>query len=169
MSTESNWLKREDAICFEGRLSRLEWLNNNTPGGKDWMFHGILAKGLFEEARSCFVYGQFLATVLSGLAYVERTLAALFYASGRSDLERASLSALLKEAYAEGVIDSSEFQNLEEIREKRNSYAHFRRPLAKDSVEIRALLEDETPHKIIEQDATAVSAIALRLVAKNAI
>ena len=170
MATAANWLNNEDTRCFEERLSRLEWLSKNSPGGKYWIFPGgILAKGLFEEARFCFVYGQFLATILLGLAYIERTLAALLYGSGRSDLERASLSALLKVAYSEGVIESNEFQDMERIREERNSYAHFRKPLHKDSVDVRALREDETPYKIIEQDSTAVMATAVKLVAKNAV
>ncbi len=170
MSTAADWLKDEDFRCFKDRLSRLEWLSKNSPGGEFWIFPGgILAKSLFEETRYCFVYGQFLATILLGLAYIERTLAALFYGSGRSDLKRASLSALLKVAYSEGVIRSNEFEDMERIRKKRNSYAHFRKPLDKESVDVRALHEDEAPYKVIEQDSTAVMVTALKLVAKNAV
>ena len=50
---------------------------------------GMMAKYLFEETRYCFVYGQYLAVIsVLGMALVERTLAAEFYASGRDDLER---------------------------------------------------------------------------------
>lgn len=165
-----NWLNEEDSRCYEDRLSRLEWLANNVPGGEYWISPGgLLAKSLFEEARYCFVYGQFLATILLGLAYIERTLAALLYSSGRNDLERASFSTLLSTACDEKLITSSEFQDLERIRQRRNAYAHFRKPLHKDSVEIRAFRENEMPYNVIEQDATVVIAAAFDIVAKTTV
>ena len=170
MSTGAEWLSDEDSRCFEDRLSRLQWLIDNSPAGEYWTFPGgLLAKSLFEEARYCFVYAQFLATILLGLAYIERTLAALFYQAGRNDLERASFSTLLRKAQAEGLIGSSEFRDLERIRENRNAYAHFRRPGHADSMEARAILEDEAPYNVIEQDATAVIAATLNMVAKNTV
>ena len=45
-----------------------------------------MAKFLFEETRYCFAYGQYLAVIVLGVAFIERTLAAEFYASGRNDL-----------------------------------------------------------------------------------
>ena len=162
------WLIDEDSRCFKDRVSRLEWLIHNSPAGEYWTFPGgLLAKSLFEETRYCFVYAQYLATILLGLAYIERTLAALFYGAGRNDLERAGLSVLLGEAQADGMISGSEFQDLERVRENRNTYAHFRRPGHEDSVEARMILEDEAPYDIIEQDATAVIAVVLHILAKD--
>ena len=101
MSTGAKWLNDEGSRCFEDRLSRLEWLIDHSPAGEYWTFPGgLLAKRLFEETRYSFVYAQFLATILLGLAYIERTLAALFYGAGRNDLERAGLSVLLSTTVA---------------------------------------------------------------------
>ena len=170
VSTVEKWLIDEDSQCFEDRISRLEWLSDNAPAAEYWTFPGgLLAKSLFEEARYCFVYGQFLATIVLGLAYIERTLAALFYTAGRNDLERAGISRLLREAHAHGLIDDSEMQDLERIRKQRNVYAHFRRPGHEHSLERRAILENELPYSIVEQDATAVMTAALHMIAKNGI
>ena len=170
ISAAAKWLNNEDVQRFEDRLSRLEWLVNESPTAEYWIFAGgILAKRLFEEARYSFVYAQFLATTLLGLAYIEQTLAALFYEAGRNDLQRAGLSKLLSEAHAHGLINDIEFQDLERIRKIRNVYAHFRRPGHEDSVEYRAIHEDESPYSIIEQDAVAVMAIVLHMVTKNAV
>lgn len=170
MSTSRRWLTDEDSRCFQGRLSRLEWLIDNSPGGEYWTFPGgLLAKSLFEEARYCFAYAQFMATILLSLAYIERTLAALFYGAGRNDLQRASLSALLGEAHAQGLIGDAEFQDLERIRKNRNAYAHFRRPGHKGSMEARAILENAAPYDVVEQDATAAIAAVLQLVAKGTV
>ena len=168
--TTSKWLRNEDSVCFEGRLSRLNLLADESPAGEYWIFPGgLLAKSLFEEARYCFVYGQYLATTLLGLAYLERTLSALFYAAGRNDLQWASFSILLEEAHNHGLISPTEFKDLEGIRKKRNSYAHFRKPGHKEGIEYRSVLEDETPYFIIERDATDVIRTVLRIVAKNSI
>ncbi len=168
MSTTAKWLSDEDSRCFDDRLSRLEWLVDNAPAGEHWLFPGGLhAKALFGEARYCYVYAQFLATILLGLAYIEQTLAALFYGAGRNDLQREGLSALLREAHAEGLIGDRELQDLKRVRKYRNAYAHFRRPGHEDSVEARAIVEDAAPYDVIEQDATVVMAVALHIVAKN--
>ena len=170
MSTSDEWLCQEDSRCFEDRLSRLEWLITASPAAEYWIFPGgPNAKSLFEEARYCFVYAQFLATILVSLAYIELTLAALFYAAGRDDLERARLSVLLAEAHSDGVIGEGEFRDLERLRSYRNAYAHFRRPGHQESLETRSVLEGATPYQVIEQDATAAMAAALRLVAKSAV
>ena len=76
---------------------------------------------------------------------------------------------MLSEAHAHGLINDIEFQDLERIRKIRNVYAHFRRPGHEDSVEYRAIHEDESPYSIIEQDAVAVMAIVLHMVTKNAV
>ena len=170
ISTSEEWLSQEESRCFEDRQSRLVWLIAASPAAEYWTFPGGLhAKSLFEEARYCFVYAQFLAATLLSLAFIELTLAAQFYGAGRDDLERASLQKLLAEARSNGVIEEGEFRELERIRSYRNAYAHFRRPMHQDRFETRSVLEDAMPYEVIEQDATAAIAAALRLVATNAL
>ena len=169
-STALAWLTDEDTRCLVDRVARLECLAENSPTTGICMFPGgIIAKSLFEEMRYCFAYGQFLATTLLGLAYIEHTLAALFFASGRNDLERASFLRLLSQARIEGVISNSEFETLKRLRRTRNSYAHFRRPLHKDTPEFRAVRDDEMPYSLFEQDAVVVVLAVLRMVSMNAI
>ena len=134
------WLTREDNVCRQDRLTRLNWLATNAPDTEYWVFHGgSMSKYLFEEARYCFVYRQFLATIVLGIAYIEHTLAALFYASGRNELERAGISILLQEALAYSWIDQAEFDNLQRARRIRNPITHFRRPLHSGTIEYRTV------------------------------
>ena len=166
----AKWLSDEDVECHEARLSRLKLLSKQESTASYWTFPGgLLAKSLFDEARHCFVYGQFLATVLLGLAYLERSLAALFYEAGRDDLQAAGLNKLLNEALADGLIDDNDYREMNRVRMKRNAYSHFRKPGHKESIEVRVLLEQETSYSIIEQDAAAVITVILRVVAKNAL
>ena len=165
----SEWLQNEDTACRSDRLARLNWLASKTPNADIWIFPGgLMSKYLFEEARYCFVYGQFLATIVLGLSYIEHTLAGLFYASGQDRLERASISKLLQEALRREWIDQTEFTNLEHARKVRNPVTHFRKPGHNDTVEYRSVSMNERPYSLLEDDARHVMKTALRLLGKEA-
>ena len=165
-----DWLEREDAVCREGRQSRWEWLAGLMPQAECLAFPGgWVARYLFEESRYCFVYGQFMATVVLGMAYIEHTLAGLFYAAGRSDLERARISDLLAEAVAVGWLSQDEYEHLDGARALRNPVVHFRRPLYKDTVEYRSATENEMPYTLLEEDACHVMQAVLHVLALNAV
>jgi hypothetical protein len=164
------WLDREDEGCREGRLARLDWLADLMPPCEYLTFPGgWMAKSLFEEARYCFAYGQFLAAVVLGLSYIEHTLAGLLYAGGRSDLERASITVLLREAIELGWLTEEEYKNLEHARALRNPIAHFRRPLSEDTIESRSLVQNEQSYEVLEADARHVMTAAFHLLARQAI
>jgi HEPN domain-containing protein len=163
------WLDREDKVCREGRIQRLEWLASLTAPAGNWLFPGgWVAIRLFEEARYSFAYGQFMATTVLGMAYVERTLAALLFAAGRSDLERADISVLFREAVALGWCDEAEFRQLDRARRLRNPLAHFRGFGQEDTVEYRSITQDQTADSIVEEDARHVMRVVFRLLGKNA-
>lgn len=169
-STPDNWLAREDSTCREGRLARLSWLANKTPTKEYWLFPGgLTSKLLFEEARYCFVYGQYLATIVLGLSYIEHTLAGLFLAAGRSDLERGTISNLLQEALNYNWISQTEHGHLQNARLIRNAVTHFRRPGHSESVEYRAVTQNEPPVVIVEDDARYVMETALHLLGNTGV
>jgi hypothetical protein len=166
--TPEGWLTQEDVVCRQGRLKRLNWIVSTAPEAEYWTFPGgAMSKYLFEETRYCFVYGQFLATIVLGLSYIEHTLAGLFYTSGRNDLERANISTLLQEALDYGWINQTEFDNLQHAREIRNPVTHFRRPLHTNTIEYRAVIHNELPYTIIEEDAQHVMETVLHLLSKH--
>jgi hypothetical protein len=170
MSQPENWLIQEDTICFADRAARLDWIAEIMPPAKYLTFPGgFMAKYRFEEARYCFVYGQFLAVIVLGLAFLEKTLASWFFMAGRNDLERASISRLLREARNEVWLMEDEYEKLERIRLARNPVAHFRAPLAEDSIEFRALGKDDHPYSVIEQDARDVIEAVMHMLGRNAV
>ena len=167
--SSEKWLDREESANRDDRLSRLDWLANKMPDASYLTFPGgLIAKFVFEEARYCFVYAQFLAVIVLGLSYVEHTLAAMFYAAGRDDLERASISTLLREAVRTGWLTQTEFNNLDRARQWRNPVTHFRRPLCNDTVAYRAVTESQPPYAVIEEDAQHVMETVLHLLGKTA-
>jgi hypothetical protein len=163
------WLRNEDQICRDGRLERLEWLTSRTPMSQYLTFPGgWLAKSLYEEARYCFAYGQFIASTVLGLAYIEHTIVADMYAVGRNDLERASLSVLLAEAADAGWLSEEEFRALDEIRRLRNLITHFRRPGHPDTIEARSFGQGEIPYCVLEEDAKRVMEAVFHVFSRHA-
>ncbi len=153
----TDWLDNEDVACREQRIAQLEWLKGLLPSVEFHTFSGgELSLFLYEESRYCFIYGQYLATIVLGLAFIERTLAAHLYAAGRDDLERANISLLLNEANSTGLITDEEFELLDRLRSTRNPIAHFRQPLDPEGL-IRRTVEAETyAYDLIEEDAKVV-------------
>ena len=159
------WLDREDQVDREGRLSRLRWLQASYPDIEyQSLPGGELVHYLFEEARYCFVYAQFVATVMLGMAFIERMIAAALYGAGRDDLERANLSELLAAFQSYGWLSDVEYAQLDRARENRNRIFHFRRPMYPDTLEMRVLEREELPYTILEEDARNVLLIIFRLI-----
>lgn len=120
------WVATEDATDLRPRTARLLWLAQKAPAASSWTFPGgWLSKYLFEEARYCFVYGQFIAATFLGFAFVERTVAAMSYATGRDDLERATSQKLIAEAVTAGWLRREDAQIFEKARVLRNPLVHF--------------------------------------------
>jgi len=164
------WLDNEDKQCLDDRLNRLKWITEEYPNIEISLFHGGLKSHyLFEEARYCFVYGQYIASIVLSLSYIENTLASVFYASGRNDLQRASVVNLLEEAKEEGLISESEFAVFNKVREIRNPITHFRKLGDKKTIEYRAVKNDRHPYELLEKDAKTALKATFRMMAKFSI
>lgn len=170
MNTEAkDWIVNEDAKCIKPRIANLKWLIKHSPNKEIWIFHGgTIAEYLFEEARYCFVYSQYLSTIILGFAFIEHTLGAMFFATGRDDLERENFSKILKEAQKIGWLSNEEYQNLLKAKKIRNPITHFRKPLHEDTIDFKAISKDKHQYYIIEEDAKYVLTAAFRLIDKNA-
>ncbi len=170
ITSPAQWLKHEDKGCYSDRLRRLHWLAHASQElGDVFLPAGIVSKYLFEEARYCFAYGQFWATIMLGMAFIEQCLAAKFYASGRDDLERADASILIEEAFQQRLVSQPEYEVLHRIRHLRNPLTHFRKPLHNESIERRSVEANDYPYAVIEQDAKTVLQIMFELLRSRAL
>jgi regulator of extracellular matrix RemA (YlzA/DUF370 family) len=170
MEQSQEWLLHEDKVCFDDRVARLDWTVDHLSQAEFLTFPGgLISKYQFEEARYCFVYGQFLATIVLGMAFLERTLAAWFFAAGHNDMERASISRLLREARNRGWLTEDEYSRFERIRLIRNPATHFRSPLSDETIEYRALEAADHPYALIEEDARFVLQAVMDILGRNAV
>lgn len=163
------WLMREDEVAKQGRIERLKWLMEQTPGNRIWLFHDALhSYELFEQTRYCFVYGLFLATIILGVSYVENTLAALFFASGRDDLERANLNVLIEEAYKVEWINEKEKKALDNARLIRNDVTHFRKPGSSNPITSQMFTTCQSSEIIFENYARETMLIVFKILNRTA-
>ena len=164
------WLIREDEVSRQGRIERLQWLLEHTPENRNWLFHDApISFELFEQTWYCFVYGQYLATIILGISYIEHTLAALFFAYGRNDLERANFSALIDEAFKEAWIDINEKDSLDWARGVRNDVTHFRKPGQTNPLTNQVLMSRETSETIFENNARQIMLIVFHILNRTAV
>lgn len=187
-----DWLSLEDQNERENRITRLEWAKDHYPTISLIFFHGgLISKYLFEEARYCFVYRQFIASILLSLAFIEHTIAGLFYELPNNALEeigvsqnrlrRAGIFDLIKWALKLKWISDDDFSFINYIREIRNPLVHPRPPSPiredsdiekadellkdwwKEKIELRSIEEDKHPYTILEDDARKSLLIAYRV------
>jgi hypothetical protein len=105
---------------------------------------------MMEEARVCFVNGQFMATVLCATSVVEHLLVAELEGelTGKSMLGKTIKAAEEKQIYPTAMI-----KDLRELNELRNPLAHRREASDLSTLANRYLAKQVHPDAIKEQDA----------------
>jgi hypothetical protein len=133
------------------------------------LFHGgWLTMQLFEEAKYCFVYAQYLATISMAFGWVERIVASLLFAAGDDEAKRIPVAKLIRRAKVRRWITDAEFQTLERARKIRNNVAHFRGPLHDEGYEARSVKNGIHPTRLAEQDAREALEAAFNLLRRSA-
>jgi hypothetical protein len=160
-------LTHKDGVRREA-IQRLNWLALRLPKAEYLTFPGgLMSKCLFEEARDSFVYGQFLATIVLGFAFVERTLAALFQACGLDDTEQETFNQLLQTGRSIGWVTQEETDALERARLIRSPETYVRRPARQDPIDHRSAVKHGAPYTILEEDARHIITVVMNLLAKQ--
>lgn len=159
-----------DLLGGDGRVERLVWVTKQLGSNGLFFFQDWhLSRFLLHESIHCFINGQFIATVVLGFSFIERSLAGRFFEIGRTELERANSESLLDAALEQEWLSSEEHQHLNILRSLRNPIVHFRDPGDPDRPEIRAILSAKEPYAMLEMDARLVLGAACRIANKTAI
>ena len=164
------WLVAEDAARMRGRIGRLRFLvKEYGPANGVQLFHGELAVRFFEEARWCFVNGQYIACVLLCQCFLENSLRSLLAVAGHSYgvcdkwLERAGFYELIEKACECGIIDGKDARNFHRVREMRVEYVHARPAFSNRRIACRIIKENKDVVKLAEQDARRAVKVMLEI------
>ena len=140
-------LAQADASSREARADRIAWVSvHAVPFGAIWGRAESLA--LLEEARTCYVKGQNIATLILALSYVEHAISDALPASAGRGLAKA-----ISEARTQGLFDLGLLGRADRLRELRNPYVHRRPDDDADTLGARITERKAHPRSIQEEDA----------------
>ena len=150
----ADWLDAQHRESRHERLNRLRFVVDEFGAPRHLLLPGgFLTLRAFEEAKSCFVNGDFIGCILLSQLGLERLIGGLFRLSGRDDLERAGFADLLQEALQERYLSEREFEIFDGLRRMRNPYAHNRPPMHAEGLIPRVVATGKEPEELFEEDA----------------
>lgn len=158
------WLSAEDDATRSSRAVRLAFvLQAGGPLGNMLIPGGFVPARALDEARWCYVNGQFLASVLLCQAMLEHVLAGQYALMGKDSLIKKGFERLCDEALADHLISPSEHCAFASLRLLRNPYVHPKRMNDPKRMERRMMTENLSQEDIVEGDARQALLTVLRL------
>jgi hypothetical protein len=137
------------------------------PGGT-MLFGGAATFNAWNEARSSFIYGNYVGVILLCQALVENLLAAFLHASllGGDLPPMVSLRETLKRCRSGGLVTDEDCRDLERLMGLRNPLSHFRPVDDDQNIDRRALASDLRSDDLLQRDAWFAISLAVRVLAK---
>lgn len=150
------------------RFRQLADLGRNL-GRNGTMIYGRAASLAWGEARSSFVNGNFVATVLLCQSMAEQLLASFLHSALLADdlPRRIKFQETLKRCRERGLLSEQDARDLTKLMGLRNPLSHFRH-MDDDGSLVRRSFDDREPiESIIRRDAEFAIGLATRILAKS--
>ncbi|MBK3468723.1 hypothetical protein [Pseudomonas sp. MF6776] len=165
----AQWLMGELHDDLPGRVARFQQVNDLCAnlGSTGTMIPGEVAYSAWVEARSSFVNGNYVATVMLCQGLAEQMLAShLTLSLNAPELpKKIGFQDTLSRCLEQGVIEPSLAGQLNQLMGLRNPLSHFRRVDDPESL-FRRALDSQTPtHVTLQRDATFAISVAVDLLA----
>jgi hypothetical protein len=122
-------LRENDGQYFLGRLARFKEIDAwfRVPEGGLSLGADFESSIALSEARFAYVNGLWLSAILMSLTAIERHLAMRLGCAGKINIERLPMKKLIELALETGMVTISQATSIDELRDYRNAYAHFRK------------------------------------------
>lgn len=132
------------------------------------LFGGSVTFSAWTEARSSFVHGNFVATVLLCQSLIENLLAAFLHGGLMIDdlPPRVAFREILKRCQERKLVTEQDADDLERLMSLRNPLTHFRTLGDAQNLDRRAITDGLPSEALIEQDAWFAIGLAVRMLAK---
>lgn len=154
-----------------GRIERLRYLNDLTVdlGTEGTMlFGGQTTYHAWAEARSSFVHGNYVATVILCQSLAENLLAA-FAGAGPSDEKkgRVQFRETLDQCFDIGLLSDQDVADLKRLTSLRNPLTHFRHIGDAHNLQRRSMSAGKDAIELLRSDAWFAMGLAVRMLAKK--
>lgn len=150
---------------LEGKLGRYRQLADLSMGLGEYgtmLPSGETAFALWAEARSSFVHGNFVATVLLCQGLAEHVLAGRL-AMGEQLPPRVAFQETLRRSLERGFLGESLVEDLRRLMSSRNPLSHYRGLDDDAHLARRAIESGLAVHEHLQADATFAISVAVRL------
>lgn len=154
-----------------GRVKRFRQLNDLSRdlGRNGTMIFGPAAILAWGEARSSFVNGNFVATVLLCQSMVEQLLASFLHGGLMADdlPRRIGFKGTLKRCQDRNLLSDQDSKDLNKLMGLRNPLSHYRHVDDGSSLDRRSIDGREPIETLIQRDAEFAIGLATRILAKT--
>lgn len=153
-----------------GRIRMLTDLGGQLGASGTMIFGGHAAYHAWIEARSSFVHGNFVATILLCQGLVEHLLAAYLHAGLMIDdlPERIKFADTLRRCRERDVISDEDVADLRRMMELRNPLSHFRNVDDGSNLDRRSIDASTSADDLLRRDAIFSIGVAVRMLARPA-
>ena len=132
------------------------------------LFGGITSYYAWTEARSSFVHGNYVATILLCQSLMENLLAGFLWSAGSAQMsQRIQFGDTLDRCIAIGLLTADEFNDLKRLAGLRNPLTHFRDVTDQQNLFRRQQTNDRHALDILTSDAWFAISLAVRMLAKK--
>ena len=132
------------------------------------IFGGTPAYAAFAEARSSFVNGNFVATILLSQSLTENLLAAFLQTDLNADPlpTRVNFPDTLERCRSHGFLSEADHADLKRLSTLRNPLSHFRSLDDAHHIDRRAIDARTSSAEVLRNDAYFAIGVAVRMLAK---
>ncbi len=145
-------LERGDKRTLPGRAARVRWLSGVIP--KNSMF-GMPFETLlvFQEAKSSYICGNFVAAIVLASSFVEHWLSASLDERGFHKEASKGLASSIKCARANNLVEPLLLDKADHLRMIRNPFVHLKSFDHEHSINQRLMAKRTDPATLLEADA----------------
>ncbi|TRO86743.1 hypothetical protein FKB34_15940 [Glycocaulis profundi] len=160
----------DDLPAKIGRFRMLTDLGGQMGRSGALIFGGHAAYRAWVEARSSFVHGNYMATILLCQGLVEHLLAAYLHAGLMVDdiPDRIQFADTLRHCREREVISDEDVTDLRRMMALRNPLSHFRHLDDSSNLDRRSMSESKPAEDLLRHDATFSIALAVRMLSMSA-
>jgi hypothetical protein len=135
--------------------------------GGTLIFGGHAASNAYLEARSSFVNGNFIATILLCQSLIENLLAAFLHAASEALPDKIQFHETLRRCKAKGFLSAEDGGELERLVALRNPLMHFRDVNDGSNLMRRSIQASVPPEDLLEEDAFFAIGVAIKILSRK--
>lgn len=153
-----------------GRFRMLTDLGGQMGRSGTMVFGGHVAYHAWVEARSSFVHGNYVATVLLCQGLVEHLLAAYLHAGLLVEdvPDRIKFADTLRRCRERDVISDEDVADLRRMMDLRNPLSHFRHVHDGSNLDFRTMEQRASADELLRRDATFSIGLTIRMLSRPA-